>query len=239
MNLNVENIDVTLKIIDRMAKLHSLFWGKNVKELFPKLKGSCDSIFCPFFETFISERRNFFISKWRHTLNSFQIEKCNYIFDNFSDIQRRFSLGNNITFIHGDIKSPNIFYDMDNMCEPCFIDWQHCAIGKGVQDLIFFLIESFDIEKIKIYYPIFKYYYFQKLKEYGIQNYTMEEYENNLKNATYLTNKIDTLSNDIELYLVSKADDIGFKIMTDPQYSIEQFSDYPKLIEALKERGIQ
>jgi len=65
------------------------------------------------------------------------------------------------------------------------------------------------------------------------------ERENNLKNSAYLKDKIDTMSNDIELYLVSKADDIGFKIMTDPQYSIEQFSDYPKLIEALKERGIQ
>jgi hypothetical protein len=47
------------------------------------------------------------------------------------------------------------------------------------------------------------------------------------------------MSNEIELFLFSKADDIGFKIMTDPQYSIDQFSDYPKLIELLKQKGIQ
>lgn len=182
LNLNVETIDTTLKIIDRMARLHSLFWGKNMKELFPKLKGSCDVTFCPFFERFVSERRELFINKWRHTLNSFQLQKCNYIFDNFSDIQRRFSIGNNITFIHGDIKSPNIFYDIDNMCEPCFIDWQHCAIGKGVQDLIFFLIESFDVSNIKNVFHIGTHYYYKKLLEYGVI-YDFDEYERDIHDA--------------------------------------------------------
>jgi CRISPR/Cas system-associated endonuclease Cas3-HD len=65
------------------------------------------------------------------------------------------------------------------------------------------------------------------------------ERENNIKNAMYLLNKIDDISKEIELFLVSKADDIGFKIMTDPQYNIDQFSDYHKLIEALKQKGIQ
>jgi len=45
--------------------------------------------------------------------------------------------------IHGDIKSPNIFYDTKCGFEPYFLDWQHCAIGKGAQDLIFFIIEKF------------------------------------------------------------------------------------------------
>ena len=172
----MEDINVTLKIVDRMAKMHSLFWNKNVKKLFPELKGSCDEIFCPFFEKFIDERRDCFIEKWKQTLNSFQMQKCYEMFDNFVDIQRRFSTGNNITFIHGDIKSPNIFYDMDNDSEPCFIDWQHCAAGKGVQDLIFFLIESFDITDIKSVFYIVKYYYYKKLIQYGV-NYDFDEYD--------------------------------------------------------------
>jgi hypothetical protein len=105
------------------------------------------------------------------------------IYDNFSNIQHSFSNGNNLTFIHGDIKSPNIFYDIENNYEPYFIDWQHCAIGKGVQDLIFFIIESFDIINIKSTYYLLKYFYYKKIIEYGINNYSFDEYENDIYNA--------------------------------------------------------
>ena len=40
LNLNIESIDISLKIIDRMAKMHSKFWNKNLNKLFPKLKNS-------------------------------------------------------------------------------------------------------------------------------------------------------------------------------------------------------
>jgi hypothetical protein len=44
LNLNLESIDITLKIIDRMAKLHSKFWNKNLIKMFPQLKKSDDNI---------------------------------------------------------------------------------------------------------------------------------------------------------------------------------------------------
>ena len=37
----------------------------------------------------------------------------------------------NVTLVHGDIKSPNIFYDKDKEYEPVFIDWQHVALGSA------------------------------------------------------------------------------------------------------------
>ena len=40
LNLNIESIDISLKIIDMMAKMHSKFWNKNLNKLFPKLKNS-------------------------------------------------------------------------------------------------------------------------------------------------------------------------------------------------------
>ena len=124
-----------------------------------------------------------FKNKWFQTLNKNQREKCDDIFKDYSTIQQRFSEGNNLTFIHGDIKSPNIFYDIENDYEPYFIDWQHCAIGKGVQDLIFFIVESFDIINIKSMFYLLKEYYYKKLLEYGINNYLFEEYENDLRDA--------------------------------------------------------
>jgi HAD superfamily hydrolase (TIGR01509 family) len=185
LNLTTESIDVTLLIIDRMARMHSRFWNKNLKKMFPKLKSSNDTTFCPFFSEFINKRYELFKNNWCKILNNYQIEKCDEIHRNFHKIQERFSnTNNNITFIHGDIKSPNIFFDIENGYEPYFIDWQHCAIGKGVQDLIFFVIESFDITNIKSVFNLTKEYYYKKLLEYGVINYTVEEYETDIYYAT-------------------------------------------------------
>jgi hypothetical protein len=183
LNLSIEKIDVTLKIVDRMAKMHSKFWNKNLKKQYPELKCSTDIIFCPFFENFIDEKYGLFKQKWFGNLNDKQIGICNEIVKDFNKIQQRFSTGANLTFIHGDIKSPNIFYDVEHDNEPYFIDWQHCAIGKGVQDLIFFILESFDIVNIKQIFFLTKHYYYIKLIEYGITNYSLEEYEKDIHDA--------------------------------------------------------
>jgi aminoglycoside/choline kinase family phosphotransferase len=182
LNLNEESIDVSLKVIDRMAKMHSIFWDKNLKRVLPKLNGSMDSLFYPFFGNYIEEKYKIFSEKWKHVLTEEQMNRLDDIYVNFDKIQRSMS-SSPTTFIHGDIKSANIFYDMEDGNEPYFLDYQHCAIGKGVQDLIFFVIESFETERIKVLYPIFKNYYFEKLRENGIVNYSMKEYENDIKNA--------------------------------------------------------
>ena len=183
LNLNLESIDVTLKIVNRMAKFHSHYWNKDLKKMFPELKNTNDNTFCPFFTDFINERYELFQNKWFKILNKTQTEKCNEIYNNFSRIQQKFSTDNHLTFIHGDIKSPNIFYDLENGYEPYFIDWQHCGIGKGTQDLVFFIIESFDIINIKSIFNLTKYYYYKKLIEYGVTDYPFQEYENDLYDA--------------------------------------------------------
>jgi HAD superfamily hydrolase (TIGR01509 family) len=183
LDLNLESIDVTLKIVDRMAKMHSKFWNKNLKKMFPKIKNSISDTFYPFFTEFINERYELFQKKWFKILNKTQIDKCNEIYNNFSNIQKRFSSSNHLTFVHGDIKSPNIFYDTENGYEPYFIDWQHCAIGKGTQDLIFFIIESFDIVNIKQIFYLTKTYYYKKLIENGVTDYFFEEYEKDIYDA--------------------------------------------------------
>ncbi len=180
LNLNVESIDISLKIVDRMALLHSKFWNKDLKKKFPKIKDSSNSIFKPFLYDFINKNYELFKQKWCNLLTSYHIQKCDEIYNNFNTIQSRFSDNNNFTLIHGDIKSPNIFYDIKNNYEPYFIDWQHCAIGKGCQDLIFFIIESFDIDNSIRIFNMLKEYYFKKLYEYGVKNYSYEEYETDL-----------------------------------------------------------
>jgi hypothetical protein len=183
ITLNKTNLNITDIIIDRMALLHSQFWNKDIKHIYSKLNNSIDPIFYPFLPEFILNKHNEFKNKWYSYFTIREQELFENIFINFENIQKTFSEGNNLTFIHGDIKSPNIFYDINNNYEPYFIDWQHCAIGKGVQDLIFFIIESFDLIDIEFIFKYCKYKYYQKLQYYGINNYDFNEYENDIYNA--------------------------------------------------------
>jgi thiamine kinase-like enzyme len=123
-----------------------------------------------------------FLETWKQILNPIQIAKCRQIARNFETIQLKLTQGH-LTFIHGDVKSPNIFYD--DQKDIHFIDWQHCAIGKGAQDLIFFIIESFEIQNIQYIFPLFKNYYYKKLLEHGVKNYSYREFEIDVKDALY------------------------------------------------------
>jgi beta-phosphoglucomutase len=182
LNLNTESIDLSFKIIDRMARMHARFWNSNLKSSFPKLKDNCNESFRPFFTEFVQSKIHEFISKWHFLMTHEQMIKFLEISQNFANIQLALSGNNATTLIHGDIKSPNIFYRKSDL-EPFFIDWQHCAIGKGVQDLVFFMIESFDLVHLKQYYPLMVQYYYLKLREYGIEDYSDETFQTDLQNA--------------------------------------------------------
>ena len=186
LNLNTSDINVSLKIIDHMAKFHAKFWNRPLQSGFPQLKTSMDPTFRPFCYDHICACWDAFVMKWERLLTPRQLELGLQIKNRFLDIQERLSL-KNTTLVHGDIKSPNIFYDIDNDNEPIFLDWQHCMIGKGAQDLAFFIIESFDMDKVNLFYPIFKNYYYCKLMEYGVAQYSYDDYEQDLQDALCYT----------------------------------------------------
>jgi beta-phosphoglucomutase-like phosphatase (HAD superfamily)/choline kinase len=183
LNLNNEKIDVSLKIIERLAQLHSKFWNKDLQKNFKELKKHNDNMFNPKWNNFIREKWPYFKNKWQSILTENNIQKAQYIVNNFQNIQNNLS-DNNLTLCHGDVKSPNIFYEkLENNYEPYFIDWQYICIGKGVQDLVFFMIESFEISVINKYKIIFKDYYYIKLLENGITNYSYEDYNIDFNNS--------------------------------------------------------
>lgn len=183
LDLNKEKIDVSLKIIKRLAELHAKFWNKNLQKNFKELKKHNDPMFNPKWDNFIKQQWPIFKLKWSNILTYEQIIKAEEIINNFQKIQNSLS-DKNLTLCHGDVKSANIFYKQvgDNY-EPYFIDWQYICYGKGVQDLVFFMIESFEIETINKYKNIFKDYYYIKLLENGVQNYSFDEYNIDFKNS--------------------------------------------------------
>ena len=78
-----------------------------------------------------------------------------------------------------------IFYKINgDSYDPVFIDWQYIILGKGVQDLVFFMIESFDTKKMSIYKKIFKKYYYVSIIQSGI-DYSKEDFEEDFINASY------------------------------------------------------
>lgn len=183
LNLNIENIDTSLKIIDSLAKLHSKFWNKQIKHTFRFLKKNNECNI--FWNEFINSKWHIFKKKWLNMLSLEQINKGEYIVNNFNEIEENLS-NNNLTLCHGDVKSANIFYKKisGNSYECYFIDWQYIIIGKGVQDLVFFMIESFDIDIINKYKTLFKEYYYIKLLQNGIK-YDKSDYEKDFQNASY------------------------------------------------------
>jgi len=184
LNLNSENINVSLDVIESIAKMHSTFWDKNTSK-FIKLKKNNDKQFNPSWNEFIISRWVNFKNKWIHLLTKQQVEIGEFIVKNFLNIQQKLS-DKNLTLCHGDVKSANIFYKiLDNdKYEPFFIDWQYIILGKGVQDLVFFMIESFEINKMKIYKNLFKEYYYVKLIENGV-DYIKSDYETDFEYASY------------------------------------------------------
>ena len=181
LDLNKESITTSLKIIDALVDMHLLFQNLTKEQNFTKLKKNDDEKIVFFWKEFIFLKWNKFKTKWGNTLlTQSQLNKGEYIIKNMIDIQKYLSKGN-LTLIHGDVKSKNIFYDKDT---PYFIDWQYITLGKGVQDLVFFIIESFDMEHIVKYKSFFKEYYYIKITEHI--SYSREEYENDFIYASYL-----------------------------------------------------
>lgn len=187
LDLNNECIDVSFKVIESLALLHSKFWNKPINNHFKELKKNTDIMFQPSWNIFIHSRWDIFKSKWFFLLSKQQLDIGQYIVDNFNIIQEKLS-DKNLTFCHGDVKSANIFYKFiksSNTYEPYFIDWQYIIHGKGVQDLVFFMIESFESDKMKLYKTLFKEYYYIKLVDNGINNYSKNDYEEDFKTASY------------------------------------------------------
>jgi HAD superfamily hydrolase (TIGR01509 family) len=178
-NLNTESIELSLSVISSMATLHASFWNKNIQTKFKNLKKHNDTIFQPAWGNFLESRIHLFTNKWKTILSEKHISLISNIVQNFNKIQDSLSTAP-LTLCHGDIKSPNIFYKENT---PYFIDWQYISNGKGVQDLVFFMIESFSKDRIQILYPLFKNYYYTKLLEFGVTDYSFEQYNDDIINA--------------------------------------------------------
>lgn len=175
INLNVD-INNLLNVVKNIFKMHDLFYfdtEDSLPEIFKSLK-KINQI--TYYTSLIEQRYDKFLIKNKHFLYENDEKNLNYIFNNFHNIINMASKYP-LSFCHGDLKSPNIFYK--NNEEPYFLDWQYIHLNKGISDIAFLLVESIDFDKITVELVI-NYYY--KL----LNNKRKIEYKiflNDLKNA--------------------------------------------------------
>jgi beta-phosphoglucomutase-like phosphatase (HAD superfamily) len=170
-NLN-NDIDSALLIVSEISKMHVKFWNKNLTKHFPLLEKNNGKMGSKWSEL-IKNNIRVFLDRWNFILKESDKSKLITISSKFDKIKECLSV-NNLTLCHGDLKSPNIFFKSNG--KPCFLDWQYIVEGKGVQDIIFMLIESFDIPDINIKKDLLIQYYFQKIIEQGIK-YKKKDFE--------------------------------------------------------------
>jgi len=142
-SLNNDGLNLILK---RVAEMHHTFWDNTLLDQFD-LQINTDSLFKPEWQNFCKQRWPIFKEKWSEILSFEQLDIGEKILNNFSKIQESLSKPP-LTLVHGDLKIPNIamYNNGKPNQEPYFLDWQYIVKGKGIQDIAFLLIESFDIQ---------------------------------------------------------------------------------------------
>jgi len=179
-----------LKTVEQIARQHAQFWND------PGLASGALGIkphnspwYQPGWGNDLADYWPRFETKWRARAGgdamgpglpeeAFGIGKA--IVDHFAWIQDQLSMKPH-TFNHGDVKPPNMFMMPGDV--PAFIDWQYTAVGKGCQDVVFFLIEGYDITECRRLEPIVMKAYHHALVQNGVSDYSMEDLEKDWKLA--------------------------------------------------------
>ena len=170
------NIDLLLKVVNNIFKMHNKFYFENSNDIIDSMKTLLTINKVTHYSELVNNRFDKFFQKNSILLTENNKNKLKYIYHNFNKILNEASTFP-LSFCHGDLKSPNIFYK-DNLT-PYFLDWQYIHLNKGISDVVFLLVESIEFDKFTVDLVI-KYYY-KLINEQRKCSY--EEYLKDFKNA--------------------------------------------------------
>ena len=163
LNLN-KNINLLLTLVDNIYDVHSKFYFKSENQLIESIKKLKKINEIYYYKELIEDRFDIFIEKNKLFLTSKEENILINIKNNYGKIQDLLSCYP-LSFCHGDLKSPNIFYK-DNKI-PIFLDWQYIHLNKGVSDIVFLLVESINFNETTC--NIVEKYYYKKYKDSKIE----------------------------------------------------------------------
>eukprot|EP00240_Pyramimonas_obovata_P004188 CAMPEP_0118946236 /NCGR_PEP_ID=MMETSP1169-20130426/43854_1 /TAXON_ID=36882 /ORGANISM="Pyramimonas obovata, Strain CCMP722" /LENGTH=352 /DNA_ID=CAMNT_0006892157 /DNA_START=250 /DNA_END=1308 /DNA_ORIENTATION=+ len=164
--------DGVLLTVKHCAEMHAKFW--NNPDLEKKLGVSPHNgpWFNPSWREKVAGHWPDFRAKWANVLSEEELAAGDKIINNFQWVQDTIS-SEPRTFLHGDVKPPNMFMLEGNV--PAFIDWQYVAIGKSCCDILFFLVEGYTIEEVRVLEPEVRRAYYDYLVQFGVKNYGFED----------------------------------------------------------------
>ena len=178
INLN-KNIQLLLRVVYKIFKMHNKYYFETEKKVLKSMKPLLKINQINYYNTLVKNRFDKFMKKNKILLSDNEERIMKYINLNFDNLLNKAS-SFPLSFCHGDLKSPNIFYK-DNK-EPYFLDWQYIHLNKGISDIVFLLVESIDFDPF-IVDIVIKYYY-KLITESRKLSY--DEYIQDFKNALCL-----------------------------------------------------
>lgn len=171
------NIFLLLSIINNIFNIHYKFYFEKEEDIIISMKELYKPNQILYYKELIQNRFDIFMNKNKILLSSQDNKNLINIYDNFDKILNDVS-EYPLSFCHGDLKSPNIFYMNNN--NPYFLDWQYIQLNKGVSDIAFLLVESINFDE-NIVNIVINFYY--KLIEENKLNYSYTKYIEDFKNS--------------------------------------------------------
>ena len=154
VNLN-KHPNILMKVIEIISSMHTNYFFEtplDIPEQFKCLKTTHD---ITHYTKLVNNNFNTFITTRSPILSKSDSDILTNIFNHFNKIvllSSRYPL----SFCHGDLKSPNIYYPRDG--DPIFLDWQYIHLNKGISDIAFLLLESTEYDS-QLTTCVLNYYY--------------------------------------------------------------------------------
>ena len=176
INLN-QKMNVLLNVVKCAFNMHSKFHFTSEQDVIPVFKNLRKINEIGYYKDLIHERFDLFCKNTFPILTATEQNILLHIFQNLDKIYDDVSEFP-LSFCHGDLKSPNIFYK--NEFEPVFLDWQYIHLNKGVSDIVFLLVESVDFDPITVEI-VLNYYYTLHYEKFQISyKIFMQDFKNAL-----------------------------------------------------------
>jgi HAD superfamily hydrolase (TIGR01509 family) len=149
------NVTLLLRVVGAISRLHHRYIFQDEGQLIKAMKRLKKVNQIKHYSRLVESRYQKFLERNRPLLSDGDVGILDRIFANYQSVLDGLSQFP-LSFCHGDLKSPNIFYrDLET---PYFLDWQYIHLNKGVSDIAFLLVESIDFDH-RISDLVLNYYY--------------------------------------------------------------------------------
>lgn len=159
LDLNCD-IWMLMNVVRTVHKMHSRYTFLSAEDVIAPMASLKKIEEVTYYAQLVNDRFDKFMHNNSRFLNEIQVDVMTQIKSNYGKIlhhQSQFPL----SFCHGDLKSPNIYYPAEG--EVILLDWQYIHLNKGVSDIVFLLVESIEYDPKRVALVVD--FYFELCKE--------------------------------------------------------------------------